>query len=186
MSNLKRFPEHVGIDTHSLSEYVGLERLLENIRIERLSENIGLERLAGASPIRQVLRGCQIGQVLRDCQIGQVPLIYLCFTVFDNSPAMMTTSASFRASPLFCLAWIPLYRPNRPRAIPPRKHGIPISCKHHSNDTSVCHIKPFLSPSLFKNKPFLSFSLNFTDPWLHFVVLMYMIMLPLQPTVAVL
>ena len=44
-------------------------------------------------------------------------------------PAIMTTSASLRASPLFCRACIGLYLPRSPRAIPPRKQGIPMSCQ---------------------------------------------------------
>lgn len=37
----------------------------------------------------------------------------------------MITSASLRHSPRFCLHCIAEFLPNRPRDIPPRKHGTP-------------------------------------------------------------
>lgn len=40
-------------------------------------------------------------------------------------PAKITRSASFKASLLRCRIWRLLFLPRRPRAIPPRKHGMP-------------------------------------------------------------
>lgn len=44
-------------------------------------------------------------------------------------PAKITTSASFRASLLFCLMWMGLFLPSMPRDMPPRKQGMPSSSK---------------------------------------------------------
>lgn len=49
------------------------------------------------------------------------------WTLLSAVPAKITRSASFKASRLRCLIWRLLFLPRRPRAMPPRKHGMPNS-----------------------------------------------------------
>ena len=57
-------------------------------------------------------------------------------TFTNHLPAKMTRSASLRASRLCCLTWISLWRPSRPRDMPPRKHGIPKACFKRKKERS--------------------------------------------------
>lgn len=58
-----------------------------------------------------------------------------------SSPAKITTSASFRASRLFCRMWMGLSLPSMPRDIPPRKHGMPSSSSALLHCRTTCSVR---------------------------------------------